>query len=65
MNSNANVDMPLGLGMALSKNPTAMNYYSSLSKTQQDSIINHTHQIKSKREMQTYVNSLTDIQTLN
>lgn len=52
-------DMPLGLGMALSKNVEAMNYFSGLSNAKQNSIIEHTHSIRSKQEMQQYVNSLT------
>lgn len=51
-------DIPLGLGMALAKDVTAMNYFASLPQNQKDEIIAHTHQIKSKREMQAYVDSL-------
>jgi protein-arginine kinase len=51
-------DIPLGLGMALAKNLNAMNYFASLPKEKQDEIINHTHQIQSKSEMQAYVDSL-------
>lgn len=50
-------DMPLGLGMALAKNISAMNYFSSLSESEQNKIIEHTHQIHSKAEMQQYVDS--------
>ncbi len=53
-----NDDMPLGLGMALSRNLEAMNYFSNLTKDQQSDIIQHTHEIRSKREMEEYVNSL-------
>ena len=56
-------NMPLGLGMALAKNVNAMNYFSALSKEQQDAIISHTHEIKSKREMQDYVNNLSNNQS--
>lgn len=51
-------DMPLGLGMALAKNISAMNYFSSLSESEQNKIIEHTHQIRSKSEMQSYVDGL-------
>lgn len=51
-------DMPLGLGMALSKNLQAMNYFSNLSQQQQHEIIEHTHLINSKKEMIEYVNNL-------
>jgi len=50
--------MPLGLGMALAQNLEAMNYFSSLPKQKQQEIISHTHQIQSKSEMQSYVESL-------
>ena len=51
-------NMPLGLGMALSKNPQAMNYFSNLTKQQQNEIIEHTHEINSKKEMTQFVNNL-------
>lgn len=51
-------DMPLGLGMALAKNIEAMNYFSNLTKPQQMEVIEHTHEIRSKQEMQDYVDSL-------
>ena len=51
-------DMPLGLGMALAQNLEAMNYFASLPKEEQKSVIEHTHSISSKREMREYVSSL-------
>ena len=51
-------DIPTGLGMALAQNLDAMNYFSSLPKEKQMQIIDHTHQIKSTQEMQSYVQSL-------
>lgn len=53
-------NMPLGLGMALAQNINAMNYFSSLSKEEQQKIIEHTHSIKSKSEMQAYVDSFVN-----
>lgn len=50
--------MPLGLGMALAKNIKAMEYFSHLPKPEQQKIIDHTHVIRSKREMQEYVDNL-------
>ena len=58
MQNLTNGDVPLGLGMALAQNMTAMAYFSSLDAQQQQAIIEHTHQIRSKQEMQAYVNSL-------
>lgn len=51
-------EIPLGLGMALAKNNKAMQYYAGLSKRQQQEIIEQTHTISSKGEMQSFVNSL-------
>jgi len=50
-------EIPLGLGMALAQNLDAMNYFSSLSGDMKKKIIDHTHAIKSKKEMQAYVDS--------
>ena len=51
-------DVPLGLGMALAQNANAMTYFASLSKEERRKIIDHTHSIKSRDEMQSYVSSL-------
>jgi len=51
-------NMPMGLGMALMQNKPAMEYFSSLSDEAQQQIIEHTHSIRSKEEMQSYVDSL-------
>ena len=53
-------ELPMGLGMALSQNPAAMQSFSSLSTEQQQEIINHTHEIQSRREMHQYVQSLAE-----
>jgi len=51
-------DIPMGLGMALMQNKPAMEYFSSLSDEAKQRIIEHTHSIQSKEEMQAYVDSL-------
>ena len=53
-----NYEMPIGLSMALALNPEAMEKFASLTKVQKQEIINGTHSIKSKEEMQQYVNNL-------
>ena len=53
-------ELPMGLGMALAQNSDAMHYFSNLSDQQQQEIINHTHQIQSRREMHQYVQSLAE-----
>lgn len=53
-----NANLPLGLGMALAQNTDAMKYFCSLSKEKQQELINKTHEIKSRKEMRSFV---TDI----
>lgn len=50
--------LPLGLGMAFAQNLHAMNYFSNLSKEEQEEIINQTHEIRSKEEMKKFVSGL-------
>lgn len=49
-------ELPLGLGMALAQNPSAMQCFAAMSETQKKQVIEHTHEIRSKQEMQDYVN---------
>jgi len=51
-------DIPMGLGMALMQNKPAMEYFSALSDEAKQRVIEHTHSIESKEEMQAYVDSL-------
>ncbi|MEG0741123.1 MAG: hypothetical protein RSB91_01080 [Clostridia bacterium] len=51
-------DMPMGLGMALAQNLNAMNRFAALPAAEQQAVIAHTHSIRSKEEMQAYVQSL-------
>lgn len=51
-------EIPMGLSMALAQNLNAMNRFSSLPREEQQRIIDHTHAIRSKAEMQAYVQSL-------
>lgn len=51
-------EMPMGLGMALAKNPEAMQKYSMLSDSQKQEIIDGTHSINSKAEMRQYVENI-------
>lgn len=53
-------ELPMGLGMALAQNPDAMQYFSNLSEAQKQDIVNHTHQIQSRREMHQFVQSLAE-----
>ena len=50
--------LPLGFGMALVQNEAAMKSFESLSEAGKEAIIQRTHQVNSKREMQSLVASL-------
>ena len=51
-------DLPMGLGMALAQDVPAMERFASLSPDQQRDIIDQTHRITSKSEMQSFVSRL-------
>ena len=51
-------DMPMGLDIALAKNPQARNYFFALPEISQKEIIDHARSINSKEEMQAYADSL-------
>ncbi len=51
-------EIPMGLGMALAKDINAMNYFATLDRNAQQSIIEQTHSIRSKEEMQSFVSNL-------
>ena len=53
-------DLPLGFGMALAQNETAMKQFESLNENQKLSVINKTRKINSKHEMQSFVNCLSE-----
>jgi len=53
-------DMPMGLDIALAKNTKAADYFYALPEATQKQIMDHTHTISSKEEMQAYVDSLVN-----
>lgn len=53
-------DLPIGFGIALAQNETAMKQFESLSSTQKEAVINKTRKINSKNEMQLFVNYLSE-----
>lgn len=55
---NTENELPLGLGIALSKNPAAMEYFSTLTPAHRREVIAYTHTIRSKEEMERFVNKL-------
>jgi uncharacterized protein YdeI (YjbR/CyaY-like superfamily) len=53
-------EVPIGLGMALAKNPAAMNHFSNLDVEGKRRIIEQTHSVRSKDEMDSLVSHITD-----
>ena len=51
-------ELPLGFGMALAQHPEAMARFTALSEAEQQAIIDGTHAVRSKQEMQAYVENL-------
>lgn len=50
--------IPMGLSMVLAQNPEAMKKFANLSEAKKQEIINGTHALNSKEEMQQYVNKI-------
>ncbi len=53
-------DIPLGLGMAMAQNPKAMEYFAKLDSSGKQQIINATHNIHSKSQMNEFVNNIAN-----
>lgn len=51
-------ELPMGFGMALAQHPEAMQRFAALPETEQQAIIDGTHAVRSKQEMQAYVERL-------
>lgn len=52
------IELPLGFGMALAQDEAAMKKFESLTEEQKQSVLQQTHSVKSKREMQQLVSDL-------
>lgn len=52
-------NLPLGFSFALAQNPDAMQVFSNLSESKQQEILQKSHAVSSKDEMQALVNSLS------
>lgn len=50
--------VPLGFGMALSMNPTALNAYSAMSEEAKQALLKRAHNAESEQEMHEIVNSI-------
>lgn len=55
----SNENVPMGLGMALMKNPQAFTAFAHMTEEQKQSIISATHSISSKQEMKAYVDKIS------
>ncbi len=61
----SNIQLPLGFGMALAQNEPAMKKFESLSDAEKQFIVQQTHSITSRQEMQNLVSSLTSDSATN
>lgn len=43
--------VPIGFGMALAMNPTALNAYSAMTEAQKQAILSKAHNARSEKEM--------------
>ena len=50
--------VPIGFGMALAMNPTALNAYSAMTEAQKQAVLSKAHNARSEQEMHRIVNSL-------
>lgn len=54
------MDLPMGFGMTLAQNEQAMKKFEALTEEEKQAVVQKTHTVSSKREMQSLVKSLTD-----
>ena len=52
------LELPLGFGMALAQNEQAMHAFEAMTEAQKRAIIEQTHTVTSRREMQQLVSGL-------
>ncbi len=50
--------VPVGFGMALARNPVALNTYSAMTEEQKRAILDRAHHAASEQEMNRIVNEL-------
>lgn len=53
-------EMPMGLGMALAQNLVAMDRFAAMTEAQKRTIIEGTHQIQSRKDMQLFVQQIAE-----
>lgn len=54
-------NLPMGFGMALAQNKKALMRFAELDESQRQAIIDKTHSVNSKEEMQSLVNTIIGI----
>lgn len=52
------IELPLGFGMALAQNETAMQRFEAMTEPEKQAILQQTHNIRSKKEMRQFVSQL-------
>ena len=52
--------LPVGFGMALAQNQTALRKYEALTEVEKKALMNRIHAVQSKSEMRQLVAELTD-----
>ena len=50
--------VPIGFGLALARNPKALNVYSAMTEQQKQAILSQAHSVRSEQEMSRIVNGL-------
>ena len=55
--------LPLGFGMALAQNESAMHAFESLTEAEKQAVLQRTHAVRSKGEMQQLVAGLAEGKT--
>lgn len=50
--------VPIGFGMALARNPRALNAYSAMTEEQKQAILSQAHNARSEQEMSRIVNGI-------
>ncbi len=52
-------EVPIGFGMALSMNPSALSIYSNMTEEQKQAVLKRAHNAGSEQEMHRIVNDMT------
>lgn len=53
-------DYPIGFGLSLAMNARAMEHFTAMTEEERQTVIDRTHQVRSKKEMQALIQSIAD-----